>query len=112
MASPATHAAPAPLKLSSLAAWSEDHIRAIFEARTDAEADAAIIRTFASHVVATLNGAPITRAHIVGLVRSMRAGATRGGLRVHWRESVEVPRDARSSRVSHFSIGLFIQEFF
>lgn len=85
--------------LCSLTEWSIQHIRDIFEAPSDEDALRSIASTFSDAVVATLNGAPLSRDGITQLVITMRAGSA-SGLRVHWKQAVEVPRDPSTNRVS------------
>ncbi|KAJ3873861.1 hypothetical protein F5051DRAFT_110576 [Lentinula edodes] len=84
--------APEAIKLSTLAQWSEEHMAAIFEAVTEEDALKAITDTFPDDVRATLNGSPLPRPMIDKLVLVMRPGP-QGGLKVHWREQAEVPKD-------------------
>jgi hypothetical protein len=88
-------------QLTSLTTWSHEHIRAIFEAKTDADALLAISSTFASTVQVTLNGSPLSREGIDHLVLMIRKSSRDGegkGVKVNWLQSVEVPKD-ESNRV-------------
>ena len=99
-----------PLPLCSLTEWSQQHIRAIFEAETDEGAVRAIQSTFADKVSASVNGAPLPREGIDALVLAMRnvcggpvnANGTNGtstSLQVQWKYGVDVPRDPFTNRV-------------
>ncbi|KAJ6458895.1 hypothetical protein DFH09DRAFT_1150083 [Mycena vulgaris] len=78
--------------LSSLAAWSAQHIRDVFEAPTDAQSQRALTVTFSRELVASLNGAPLDFAGLCALVGAMRASAPRG-LTVKWTHAEETPDD-------------------
>ncbi|KAF8808669.1 hypothetical protein BYT27DRAFT_7163905 [Phlegmacium glaucopus] len=82
-------------KLSSLTQWSQEHIQAIFESPSKEESIQEVDETFASNLKleATLNGKKIGQAEIKQLVLSMRAESP-SGLRVEWKQTVEVPQDA------------------
>lgn len=83
----------ATIKLPSLTLWSQEHIRAIFESSTNEESIQAIDETFSSNIKATLNGKQVDQFEIKQLVLSMRAESP-NGLRVEWKQTVEVPQDA------------------
>jgi len=83
--------------------WSAQHIRDIFEAPSDDEALRSISNTFSEGVDAMLNGKPLTREGIDQLVLAMRKSACRDGLKVRWKETVEVPRDPSTNRVGTLS---------
>jgi hypothetical protein len=88
-------------RLTSLTTWSHEHIRAVFEAETDAEALLAISSTFSPTVQVTFNGSPLTREEISHLVLMIRKSSKDGegkGVKVKWLQSVEVPTD-ESNRV-------------
>jgi hypothetical protein len=85
-------------KLSSLSEWSVQHIRDIFEARTDEQSLRSIDATFSDSVNASINGGMLSREGINQLVLAMRKGST-GELKVHWQQAVEVPRDPSTNRV-------------
>ncbi|KAJ4477385.1 hypothetical protein J3R30DRAFT_213383 [Lentinula aciculospora] len=84
--------APQAIQLSTLGQWSEEHMAAIFEAVTEEDALKAIADTFPDDVRASLNGSPLPRSMIDKLVLIMRPGP-QGGLKVHWKERAEVPKD-------------------
>lgn len=88
--------------LCSLSEWSIQHIRDVFEARSDEQSLRAITATFSDNVSATVNGAPLSREGINQLVLAMRRGSA-GGLRVQWQQAVEVPRNPATNRVSFLS---------
>ncbi|KAJ7158554.1 hypothetical protein C8R46DRAFT_394475 [Mycena filopes] len=82
-----------PHKLTSLAAWSAEHIRAVFEAPNTEAATRAIADTFSPHLTTTLNGAPLDYAGLSGLVAAMRASAASNGLKVEWKNAQETTDD-------------------
>lgn len=84
--------------LSTLTQWSVEHIRDIFEAHSDEQSLRSIANTFADTVVATINGRPLNFLGIQQLVLNMRKSAP-NGLKVQWKQTVEVPRDAETKRV-------------
>ena len=86
-------------KLSSLSEWSAKHIKDVFESSTDESSLRAIRTTFADNLTATINGAPLPRAGIDQLVLAMRK-SSKTGLKVDWRQAVEVARDPNTCRVS------------
>ncbi|KAF9069008.1 hypothetical protein BDP27DRAFT_1326283 [Rhodocollybia butyracea] len=86
------------LKLASLYEWSRDRMAAIFEAQTTEDALQAIKDTFPDNVKATLNGSPLPRDLIDKFVLVMRPTEFQWrdgyeGLKVHWKEYAEVPKD-------------------
>jgi len=93
-------------KLSSLSEWSVQHIRDIFEARTDEQSLRSIDATFSDSVNASINGGMLSREGINQLVLAMRKGST-GELKVHWQQAVEVPRDPSTNRDGSFG-GVYI----
>jgi len=86
-------------KLSSLSKWSVQHIKDIFESSTDESSLRAIRKAFTDNITATINGAPLPRAGIDQLVLAMRK-SSKTGLKVDWRQAVEVARDPKTCRVS------------
>jgi hypothetical protein len=94
--SPDMAAHPSPtenaMKLSSLTQWSQEHVRAIFESPSNEEFIQAVEETFLSDIKATVNGKQVGRQEIKESVLSMRAESS-GGLRVEWKDTVEVPQD-------------------
>ena len=89
----------APAKLSTLHEWSQEHIKSVFEARDDAVCIAAINKTFSDNVTASINGTPMTKQDIIKLVFGLR-GAAPDGLKVHWENGIDVPKDPETNRVS------------
>ncbi|KAF9041064.1 hypothetical protein BDZ89DRAFT_1060356 [Hymenopellis radicata] len=83
--------------LSSLTEWSQSHIKDVFEATTTEASTEAISRTFSKDLKGTINGMPLPYDSLVKLVTMMReASAT--GLKVTWKESVEVAQDPSTNR--------------
>ncbi|KAF8343556.1 hypothetical protein F5887DRAFT_886563, partial [Amanita rubescens] len=98
----------------SLTEWSQQHIRAIFEAETNEDAVRAIGSTFSDKVSASVNGAQLPREGIDALVLSMRKGLNASGtdgtsasLQVQWKYGVDVPRDPLTNRDGSFS-GVYV----
>ena len=79
-------------ELSSLTQWSQEHVRAIFESSSNDEFIQAIEETFSSDLKAMVNGKRVGRQEIKQSVLSMRTESS-GGLRVEWKQTVEVPQD-------------------
>ena len=79
-------------KLSSLTQWSQERVRAIFESSSNEEFIQAIEGTFSSDLKATVNGKQVGRQETIQSVLSMRAESS-DGLRVEWKQTVEVPQD-------------------
>jgi hypothetical protein len=75
------------------------HIRDIFEAHSEEKCLRAISSTFSDGVNASINGMPLSREGINQLVLAMRRSSA-GGLKVHWQQVMEVPRDGVTNRVS------------
>jgi hypothetical protein len=84
--------------LCSLSEWSIRHVRDIFEARSEKKCLRAISSTFADGVNASINGIPLSREGINQLVLGMRRSSS-GGLKVHWQQAMEVPRNPATNRV-------------
>ncbi|KIK55100.1 hypothetical protein GYMLUDRAFT_48050 [Collybiopsis luxurians FD-317 M1] len=80
------------IRIPTLAEWSEARMAAIFEASTEEDALKAIADTFPDDVKATLNGNPLPRPMIDKFVLVMRP-RPEGGLKVHWKEHAEAPKD-------------------
>ncbi|KAJ7761974.1 hypothetical protein DFH07DRAFT_415119 [Mycena maculata] len=78
--------------LSSLAEWSIEHTRAVFEAPNAALGRRALDATFAPTLTAHLNGAALDFAALGHLVASMRASSP-GGLSVEWMRADATPDD-------------------
>ncbi|KAF8343549.1 hypothetical protein F5887DRAFT_289906 [Amanita rubescens] len=102
------------LCLNSLTEWSQQHIRAIFEAETNEDAVRAIGSTFSDKVSASVNGTPLPREGIDALVLSMRKGLNSSGtdgtstsLQVQWKYGVDVPRDPLTNRDGSFG-GVYV----
>ena len=88
----ATHPRENARELSSLTQWSQEHVRAIFESSSNDEFIQAIEETFSSDLKAMVNGKRVGRQEIKQSVLSMRTESS-GGLRVEWKQTVEVPQD-------------------
>jgi hypothetical protein len=88
--------------LSSLSEWSIRHIRDVFEARSEKKCLRAISSTFADSVDASINGMPLSREGIDQLVLGMRRSSA-DGLKVHWQQAMEVPRNPATNRVRFIS---------
>ncbi|KAJ7170862.1 hypothetical protein C8R43DRAFT_1059603 [Mycena crocata] len=87
-----THTEETETTLPSLAAWSAQHIRAVFEAPSDAHFERAVATTFSQHLSASLNGTQFDFAGLCSLVASMRESAP-GGLKVEWTRAEGTPDD-------------------
>ena len=85
--------------LCSLSEWSTQHIRDVFEARSEERCLRAIASTFSDSVKANINDMPLSREGINQLVLAMRR-SSESGLKVHWQKAIEVPRDPTTNRVS------------
>ncbi|KAF7336784.1 hypothetical protein MVEN_02113800 [Mycena venus] len=83
---------PKTSQLSSLAEWSMQHIRDVFEASSDELSLRAIGGTFSRTIKATLNGTPLDFDGLCGLVSAMRRSAT-SGLDVEWSRADDAPDD-------------------
>ncbi|KAL1739953.1 hypothetical protein HDZ31DRAFT_48477 [Schizophyllum fasciatum] len=81
-----------PQRLNNLTDWSIEHIRAVFEARTDDDSLRAIESTFSERLEGTVNGAPLSRPQVAQMVLAMRSSAPYG-LRVDWMQAQEMPKD-------------------
>ncbi|KAF9456750.1 hypothetical protein BDZ94DRAFT_1274861 [Collybia nuda] len=88
--------------LCSLSEWSIQHIRNVFEARSDEQSLRAIAATFSEDVSATVNGVPLSREGIDQLVLAMRRGSS-GGLRVQWQQAIGAPWDPATNRGGAFT---------
>lgn len=86
-------------KLCSLSEWSVQHIRDVFEAHSEEKCLRAISSTFSDAVNASINGMSLSREGINHLVLAMRRSSG-DGLKVQWQQTMEVPRDAATNRVS------------
>ncbi|KAL6301338.1 hypothetical protein BKA93DRAFT_738820 [Sparassis latifolia] len=78
--------------LSTIYAWSLDHIKRVFEAKTTLECLRALDETFSQHIEFTMNGMQLPR---IGLQRTVLAMVEASGYRlaVDWQNAVEVPKD-------------------
>ena len=85
--------------LCSLSEWSVRHIRDVFEADSEEKCLRAISSTFSDGVKASINDAPLSREGINQLVLAMWRNSS-SGLKVHWHQAMEVPRDTATHRVS------------
>ncbi|KAF9446140.1 hypothetical protein P691DRAFT_709115 [Macrolepiota fuliginosa MF-IS2] len=86
--------------LTSLTAWSMQHMHNIFEAPSDEEALRAIDETFAKNIEASANGKPVRYNDIIGMVLALRKGSR---LKVSWQQARELPLDASTNRGGVFS---------
>lgn len=83
--------------VSSIYEWSINHIKTVFEAKTEESCVLAIDETFSHGIEATVNGKPLSRMELQRFVLSMvKLSGFR--LNVQWQNAVEVPRDS-SNRV-------------
>lgn len=84
--------------LPTIYEWSVEHIRRVFEAKSEDECRRAINDTFARDVDFISNGKQLSQLDLQRFVLSMVAGS---GYRLHvqWQNALEVPRD-ESNRVS------------
>ena len=97
----AAHPTKNAIELSSLTKWSQEHVRAIFESSSSEESIQALEETFSSDLKATVNGKRVGRQEIKRSVLSMR-GESSGGLRVEWKETVEVLQDTYNRVIFFF----------
>ncbi|KIY43930.1 hypothetical protein FISHEDRAFT_52740 [Fistulina hepatica ATCC 64428] len=86
-----------PQRLCTLAEWSIQHIRDIFEAKDDAHAMGSIEATFAPHMSGSINGTPLTRPLLTKLVLALRQSSPHG-LKVQWTEAVGISEDPSTNR--------------
>lgn len=84
--------------LSTIYEWSVEHIRRVFEAKSEDEARRAMDATFARDVDFSTNGKQLAHADLERFVLAMLA-ASGFRLKVQWQNALEVPRD-ESNRVS------------
>jgi len=77
---------------SSIYAWSIDHIKTVFEAKTEDECIRAIDDTFSHAIDVTVNGKALSRMELQRFVLNM-LGSSGYRLAVQWQNAVEVPRD-------------------
>jgi len=72
--------------------WSVEHIREVFEAKSEDECLRAIDDTFSQAIEATINGKALPRPELQKFILSMlKISGFRLG--VQWQNAVEVPRD-------------------
>ena len=83
----------------SIYSWSVDHIKSVFEAKSEGECIHAIDETFSHAIEVTVNGKVLSRMELQRFVLNM-VGSSGYRLSVHWQNAVEVPRDD-SNRVCH-----------
>ena len=84
------------MPLSPLTQWSQEHIRKIFESRSDSEAILAIDQTFATSLRGTINGKDLTYEDVKQLVLAVRNTSSSRSLKVEWQNALEVPADAQN----------------
>ncbi|THH29992.1 hypothetical protein EUX98_g4187 [Antrodiella citrinella] len=77
---------------SSIYTWSIDHIKTVFEAKTEDECIRAIDDTFSHAIDVTVNGKALSRMELQRFVLNM-LGSSGYRLAVQWQNAVEVPRD-------------------
>jgi len=87
------------MPLSPLTHWSQEHIRDIFESRSDTEAMLAIEQTFATSLRATINGKDLAYEDLKQLVQAIRNSSSSRSLKVEWQKAIEFPADEQN-RVS------------
>ena len=83
---------------SSIYSWSIDHIKSVFEAKSEDDCLRAIDATFSHAIEVTVNGKSLSRMELQRFVLGM-LGSSGYRLSVQWQNAVEVPRD-ESNRVS------------
>ncbi|EMD33958.1 hypothetical protein CERSUDRAFT_125705 [Gelatoporia subvermispora B] len=78
--------------LTSFYAWSVEHIKSVFEAKSEIDCLRALDETFSQRVEFTFNGTQLSRYSLQQVVLSMVQGS---GFRlaVDWQNAVEVPKD-------------------
>lgn len=77
---------------STIYAWSIDHIKNVFEAKSEEECMSALDDTFSHAIEVTVNGKTLSRMDLQRFVLSM-LGSSGYRLNVQWQNGVEVPRD-------------------
>ena len=87
--------------LPTIYEWSVEHIKNVFEAKSEDECIKALDDTFSQRLEFTFNGAPLPRVGLQKIVLGMLAQSG-FGLDVGWRNAVEVPRDS-ANRVRSFA---------
>ncbi|KAF8206200.1 hypothetical protein K438DRAFT_1931467 [Mycena galopus ATCC 62051] len=94
-----------PTPLSSLAEWSMEHIRDVFEVPNDELSLHAIGGTFSRTIKASLNGTPLNFDGLCALVSAMRHSAASSGLTVEWSCADSAPDDPENRN------GLLVGEY-
>ncbi|CAL1716951.1 unnamed protein product [Somion occarium] len=81
------------MAFTSIYSWSIDHIKHVFEAKSEDECLRAIEDTFSHHIDVSVNGKELSRIELQKFVLTMvKTSGFR--LNVSWQNAVEVPRDA------------------
>ncbi|OBZ72161.1 hypothetical protein A0H81_07631 [Grifola frondosa] len=78
--------------LSTFYAWSIEHIKRVFEAKTERDCLEALDDTFSQKLEFTFNGSPLPRMGLQKIVLAMLEGSG-FCLNVDWQNAVEVPND-------------------
>ncbi|KAH9945017.1 uncharacterized protein BXZ73DRAFT_73246 [Epithele typhae] len=78
--------------LPTFSSWSMEHIKRVFEAKSELDCLHALDDTFSQRLEFTFNGAPLPRVGLQKLVLGMVQTAG-FDLHVDWKNAVEVPRD-------------------
>ena len=84
--------------LPTFYSWSIEHIKSVFEAKSENDCLRALDNTFSDRLEFTFNGSPLPRVGLQKLVLSM-VQSSNFCLNVDWLNAVEVPRDS-ANRVS------------
>ena len=84
--------------LSTIYEWSVEHIKNVFEAKSEDECIKALDETFSQHIDFSTNGKQLNRADLQRFVLSM-VQLSGFRLKVQWQNALEVPRD-ETNRVS------------
>lgn len=93
-----TLSSPPNTMLPTIYQWSVEHIRRVFEAKSEDECRRAIHDTFSHDIDFITNGKQLTNLDLQRFILSMVAGSGYR-LQVQWQNALEVPRD-ESNRVS------------
>ncbi|KAF7791746.1 hypothetical protein EIP86_002770 [Pleurotus ostreatoroseus] len=78
--------------LSTIYEWSVEHIKNVFEAKSEDECIKALDETFSQHIDFSTNGKQLNRADLQRFVLSM-VQLSGFRLKVQWQNALEVPRD-------------------
>ncbi|KAL4244071.1 hypothetical protein ABKN59_010964 [Abortiporus biennis] len=78
---------------STIYDWSIEHIRDVFEAKSEDECLFAIDHTFSQSIEVIVNGNPLTRLELERFVLSMLKNSN-FRLNVQWQHALEVPQDS------------------